>query len=163
MGCGSSKVMDDIVKNNIEVISGYIIEDSKIEDCIISTDEQFSKFKDDISRHIIVEENHGEGLKANLKLKTRDNEEDLFLSNMVNIDFNKQDLILIRGAKVKDIYQQGDTYHITFEYGYAYNNRYYAVVFTFRKIRPDKINHTNAKPFPYASDRILEYNPHWIN
>ncbi len=164
MGCGSSKVIDDIVKNNIEVISGYLIEDSKIEDCIITTDEQYLKFKDNISRHIIVEENQGEGVRGSLKLKTKDNEDDLFLSNKVaNIDFSKQDLILIRGAKIKDLYQQGDTYHITFEYGYAYNNRYHAVVFTFGKIRPDKINHINAKPFTYASDKILEYNPHWIN
>ncbi len=163
MGCGSTKVIENTYRNNYELIFGYLDEESTFVDSIITNNDKYLEFKEQISRQIKVETIEGEGITARVKISYKDNEEDKFLSKQVEIDFDKQDLIIIRSARIKDLYQMGDTYHIYFEYEYAYNNRYYAIVFNFGIPRPNKINHINPKPISYASDRILEYNPHWIN
>jgi len=139
--------------------SGVLADDSQTEDICISNEESLNKFKKDIAIDLIK---YNDKLK---KFESYSNKNDVFLSNKISIDFDKNLLFIFLNAEVKEILYSKlfQCYMVTFSENSVEEHSYCAAVVrkildNSNNIQDIKFQIMNEKPKPIKINRPDNFN-----
>lgn len=145
---------DDFI---IEIFNGILADDSDFRgEVLIQSDEELPNFKNSIARKRIQFIDNGDGVMPGVSYV--DNDTDAFLNDLVVCDFSYQRLLVLKGAKAKEILvdYEGEP-HIVVNYSKQSKreNEYWAYLIN------SEVNDLvigNDKPFHIIEQRPNNYN-----
>ena len=124
--------------------------------CVITNNYELNEFKDVIAKKLILSASKS---KANNYVEYYENVDDAFLNGNYNCDFNYHNIIVICGAKAKQILKGDNFYNIVYSEESSFDNCYYAYVVKEKFI---EFLVENSRPWPIEEQRPLNEDPNLI-